>query len=56
MRVKRPDQICVGDQVWCWHPQGWLTVTQVEHCRYGTALLHLSDGQTIEAYANKIIR
>jgi hypothetical protein len=56
MRMKRPGEICAGDRVWCWHPQAWLTVTQVELRAYDTAMLHLSDGRTLEAYANKIVR
>jgi hypothetical protein len=33
-----------------------MRVTQVERRPYGTAMLRLSDGQTVEAYTNKIIR
>jgi hypothetical protein len=56
MRMKRPGEICAGDEVWTWYPQAWLTVTQVERRPYGTAMLHLSDGRTVEAYTNKIVR
>jgi hypothetical protein len=56
MRVKRPSEICAGDQVWCWHPQAWLTVMHVELRPHGTAMLLLSDGQTVEAYTKRIIR
>jgi hypothetical protein len=56
MRVKRPDEIRAGDRVWSWGPKAWLTVTCVEPRGYGTAMLHLSDGSTVEAYCNKIIQ
>jgi hypothetical protein len=55
MRMKRPGEIRAGDQVWSWHPREWMTVTRVERRPYGTAMLRLADGRTVEAYTNKIV-
>jgi hypothetical protein len=56
MLVKRPGDIRAGDRVFRWHPQAWVTVTRVERRGYGTAMLHLCDGSTVEAYTKKLIR
>ncbi len=56
MQVKRPLEIRPGDHVWRWSPQGWVAVTEVERRGYDTAILHLADGQTVEAYTKKLIR
>jgi hypothetical protein len=56
MVVKCPAEICVGDCIWTWSAQEWVTVTRVEQRPYDTAMLRLADGQTIEAYSKKLIR
>ena len=56
IKVKRPTEICPGDQIWRWNPQGWVVVTAVDGREDGTAILRLADGRVVEAYTKKIIR
>ena len=56
MRVKCPDEISAGDQVWQWSTYGWATVTAIISRRNETAMVRLDHDQSIEIFVKRLVR